>query len=163
MEVTDPTPGEVLVQGESPEEFITIIRAEETQKKFQSNFLHNLFDLYLEGGFNDVTVQCQHDKRIQIPGLLLAAVSPVFKVAALGIGTTPAEQNGAPDLYLPDVQAEDLTIFVRRLCQMPADIESETPPLDDGTLILHDPFVGCLLYTSPSPRDQRGSRMPSSA
>ena len=24
-------------------------------------------------------------------------------------------------------------------------------------------FTGCLLYTSPSPRDQRGSRMPSSA
>ena len=26
-----------------------------------------------------------------------------------------------------------------------------------------DLFEGCLLYTSPSPRDQRGSRMPSSA
>ena len=26
-----------------------------------------------------------------------------------------------------------------------------------------DRAVGCLLYTSPSPRDQRGSRMPSSA
>ena len=25
------------------------------------------------------------------------------------------------------------------------------------------PGIGCLLYTSPSPRDQRGSRMPSSA
>ena len=25
------------------------------------------------------------------------------------------------------------------------------------------PIMGCLLYTSPSPRDQRGSRMPSSA
>ena len=24
-------------------------------------------------------------------------------------------------------------------------------------------FIPCLLYTSPSPRDQRGSRMPSSA
>ena len=24
-------------------------------------------------------------------------------------------------------------------------------------------YVACLLYTSPSPRDQRGSRMPSSA
>ena len=24
-------------------------------------------------------------------------------------------------------------------------------------------ILGCLLYTSPSPRDQRGSRMPSSA
>ena len=33
---------------------------------------------------------------------------------------------------------------------------------------LHNPYFselahGCLLYTSPSPRDQRGSRMPSSA
>ena len=26
-----------------------------------------------------------------------------------------------------------------------------------------DPIEACLLYTSPSPRDQRGSRMPSSA
>ena len=26
-----------------------------------------------------------------------------------------------------------------------------------------DACIGCLLYTSPSPRDQRGSRMPSSA
>ena len=30
-------------------------------------------------------------------------------------------------------------------------------------LFLSGVFVGCLLYTSPSPRDQRGSRMPSSA
>ena len=36
--------------------------------------------------------------------------------------------------------------------------------LDDGTLIANDDDGGtCLLYTSPSPRDQRGSRMPSSA
>ena len=27
----------------------------------------------------------------------------------------------------------------------------------------HEMIIGCLLYTSPSPRDQRGSRMPSSA
>ena len=32
------------------------------------------------------------------------------------------------------------------------------------TLIKYvDDFMSCLLYTSPSPRDQRGSRMPSSA
>ena len=31
---------------------------------------------------------------------------------------------------------------------------------DGGSLRMH--YV-CLLYTSPSPRDQRGSRMPSSA
>ena len=28
---------------------------------------------------------------------------------------------------------------------------------------LNAALKGCLLYTSPSPRDQRGSRMPSSA
>ena len=37
--------------------------------------------------------------------------------------------------------------------------------IDDFALYTYDAddFVGCLLYTSPSPRDQRGSRMPSSA
>ena len=29
--------------------------------------------------------------------------------------------------------------------------------------IFDAPIISCLLYTSPSPRDQRGSRMPSSA
>ena len=32
-----------------------------------------------------------------------------------------------------------------------------------GLIFHHDSFTDCLLYTSPSPRDQRGSRMPSSA
>ena len=39
-------------------------------------------------------------------------------------------------------------------------------PLDhapDRTKDLASLQNGCLLYTSPSPRDQRGSRMPSSA
>ena len=31
------------------------------------------------------------------------------------------------------------------------------------TLLVHSSVASCLLYTSPSPRDQRGSRMPSSA
>ena len=32
-----------------------------------------------------------------------------------------------------------------------------------GESVLMDRLPDCLLYTSPSPRDQRGSRMPSSA
>ena len=32
-----------------------------------------------------------------------------------------------------------------------------------GIVIYCAEVVSCLLYTSPSPRDQRGSRMPSSA
>ena len=34
----------------------------------------------------------------------------------------------------------------------------------DGEIVEKaDPHIGCLLYTSPSPRDKRQSRMPSSA
>ena len=32
-----------------------------------------------------------------------------------------------------------------------------------SVIAVFSPFFSCLLYTSPSPRDQRGSRMPSSA
>ena len=32
-----------------------------------------------------------------------------------------------------------------------------------GQAVGNEPLRVCLLYTSPSPRDQRGSRMPSSA
>ena len=52
-------------------------------------------------------------------------------------------------------------------------IDVEVPDDDDHRVIVvvppglqpGDPFnvEACLLYTSPSPRDQRGSRMPSSA
>ena len=35
--------------------------------------------------------------------------------------------------------------------------------IKDDLVILDELTKDCLLYTSPSPRDQRGSRMPSSA
>ena len=42
-------------------------------------------------------------------------------------------------------------------------IELEGDQLLLTTVRSHDQYNTCLLYTSPSPRDQRGSRMPSSA
>ena len=39
----------------------------------------------------------------------------------------------------------------------------EGEPGDTRTLTYSELLKDCLLYTSPSPRDQRGSRMPSSA
>ena len=41
-------------------------------------------------------------------------------------------------------------------------LSGEFPPLWKIFLTYCTPYC-CLLYTSPSPRDQRGSRMPSSA
>ena len=45
-----------------------------------------------------------------------------------------------------------------------SDVSStSTGPAGDPKWLLTAKSPGCLLYTSPSPRDQRGSRMPSSA
>ena len=41
--------------------------------------------------------------------------------------------------------------------------EEQVPLGVSGTMVAVDWDSCCLLYTSPSPRDQRGSRMPSSA
>ena len=44
------------------------------------------------------------------------------------------------------------------------DNNGNTPAVGaSGIPVFQDPAFTCLLYTSPSPRDQRGSRMPSSA
>jgi len=65
-----------------------------------------------------------------------------------GVNMNPAEgDDGQLDLFA----ALDL-----RLVQQLAIISEWTAALDDEN-------DTCLLYTSPSPRDQRGSRMPSSA
>ena len=47
----------------------------------------------------------------------------------------------------------------------PLDAENIIAPAVDGTPITIDldDYLSCLLYTSPSPRDKRQSRMPSSA
>ena len=43
------------------------------------------------------------------------------------------------------------------------EIEDKETNLDFSLYHIHGENISCLLYTSPSPRDQRGSRMPSSA
>ena len=45
--------------------------------------------------------------------------------------------------------------ILRGLAEFYAESDSKEKFVND--------FISCLLYTSPSPRDQRGSRMPSSA
>ena len=52
------------------------------------------------------------------------------------------------------VSDEARRVFVLRACDGLDDLAAATDA---------DDILSCLLYTSPSPRDQRGSRMPSSA
>ena len=65
--------------------------------------------------------------------------------------------------------AEDPESFEQVSSEISAAInnisESVTPEVSDGHLdgLIQEVFKACLLYTSPSPRDKRQSRMPSSA
>ena len=67
------------------------------------------------------------------------------------IATTPPEQVEA--------QTEESTPAVTSASGVTKEaVENYITVMD-----VKDNSNGCLLYTSPSPRDQRGSRMPSSA
>ena len=75
-----------------------------------------------------------------------------------GAGTTPTPAfqsgtGGATPANLP--QGESLT-YTATYALVAGDLFS-------GTIDNQGRVYACLLYTSPSPRDQRGSRMPSSA
>ena len=72
----------------------------------------------------------------------------IAKLARLGVN---AEQA--------DSYANDLSKILSMM-DILAEVNTDNiAPLTN----VHDMTQPCLLYTSPSPRDQRGSRMPSSA
>ena len=63
----------------------------------------------------------------------------------------------------------DNTVWARELINRAVGV-SENPPVCEGPnpawleeVVFADGGTDCLLYTSPSPRDKRQSRMPSSA
>ena len=62
---------------------------------------------------------------------------------------------------IPSYNAQPLDVYGQTVTFSGTFIGSEflINPLTED----HGFYTGCLLYTSPSPRDQRGSRMPSSA
>ena len=116
-----------------------------------------------------------------------ATLDVVAELAAKGAGGAICFASGFAEAGAEDTQAEDLqSQLVSNAGDMPIlgpncygfinalDHVAIWPdqhgmvPVDTGVAILTQSSniainMTCLLYTSPSPRDQRGSRMPSSA
>ena len=98
------------------------------------------------------------------PGLKIATVPmamsggliSLFRSRSTSANSNVAEQS--PDeIQASNQKAESLVVK-----------QPDPPTVSINTLVAPKPksamdLVDCLLYTSPSPRDQRGSRMPSSA
>ena len=78
--------------------------------------------------------------------------------------STPVGESEELDRVVPVVQGLVERMKVGAVPAVPISIDTSkaavaAAAIEAGAEIIND----CLLYTSPSPRDQRGSRMPSSA
>ena len=100
-----------------------------------------------------VHVVVPRDRIVSEVAIILRTEKSVLFVIPWGthwiIGTTDTDWD--LDLAHPAASRSDIDYVLGQANRLLAD------PLT------HDDVVGCLLYTSPSPRDQRGSRMPSYA
>ena len=95
--------------------------------------------------------------RVAAEGIVAIWVSPDAKLAAM------VEVNCETDFVAKN---GEFIAFANRLAQLvaernPGDVAALSQLELDGKPV--EQVRTCLLYTSPSPRDQRGSRMPSSA
>ena len=75
--------------------------------------------------------------------------------ALIGLSRTPPDL-AVIDIKMPRMDGEELLKKLRKKTSMPVIfLTSKDEEVDE--------LLGCLLYTSPSPRDREKSRMPSSA
>ena len=92
---------------------------------------------------------------------LLSLIAISFAVALAGCSS----QRDVNIEVALDTADSSITIdgvhFSAATSMMGASKTARPPELESDGAVKHDHV--CLLYTSPSPRDQRGSRMPSSA
>ena len=124
---------------------------------------------------------CGKSTLLNIIGGLLEGDSGNISLGSFNYGTkspsrvVDVRRNGVgwifQDFHLIDrLNALDNVTFSLELSGVPsgeaehrAKSALERVGLGDRMDFIPDQLSGCLLYTSPSPRDQRGSRMPSSA
>ena len=97
-----------------------------------------------------------------------ASIAPMAEeLGALALEAQTVYRLDALLLTLPSQSAalqQSRAWAERRGCTPLVPATPSKHALDAGDVLLEQYVrLGCLLYTSPSPRDQRGSRMPSSA
>ena len=86
---------------------------------------------------------------------------PPVNLLAVSVGNTRTRVGA----FVEGQLAETATFENAKDVKIAVAIDEAFEPLRDrpDAVVLLSSVNPCLLYTSPSPRDQRGSRMPSSA
>ena len=100
--------------------------------------------------------------------LVIATLTWGVMVAPFDWSVGDLPRNPVPVDAIPDIGENQQIVFTQWMGRSPQDVEDQIGyPLTVALLGIPEVKTirsySCLLYTSPSPRDQRGSRMPSSA
>ena len=116
---------------------------------------------------DEVTLQLQWVTQAQFAGYYVALEKGFYEAEDLDVTILP----GGPDIAPPQVLAgggADIMLnwmpsaLAAREKGLPV-VNIAQPFVSSGLMLTCWKDTGCLLYTSPSPRDKRQSRMPSSA
>ena len=94
-----------------------------------------------------------------------AMTLPRMSFEFTGLTYDPARKVSTVQQFVvkdPDDESESKKAYMPVPYNMSFELAIMTK-LNDDALQIVEQILPCLLYTSPSPRDQRGSRMPSSA
>ena len=127
-------------------------------------------------GVTNQTLQSGHGPQRSL-GTRIGRVSLLALVCALGVGAAAGQETPPVESPIEDIENDPRTATIiaggapiqREILDTPiAILEIVNCGVLDNELVLSETceaarLLSCLLYTSPSPRDQRGSRMPSSA
>ena len=99
----------------------------------------------------------------------------VFEAVVLGVGGADYYNKAFVEMDMDALNSDTTVEVFETFGNLRQFVDANAPGRDwnvatsmviegqAGMQIMGDWAKGCLLYTSPSPRDQRGSRMPSSA
>ena len=104
-----------------------------------------------------------HTKKVKEMGAMKFIISGKNIEVTESIKAAIEEKLGRLDKYLVDDTVVNVTLSVqkgRQKIEVTIPMKGHIIRAEEGS---EDMYVSCLLYTSPSPRDPKTSRMPSSA
>ena len=127
--------------------------------QFEGQLAENVFDSFLIDLSAGESVTATAQANNSDLDTVLAIQGPLGEPVAENDDAFPSLPSGIRDSQASFIAESSGTYTVEVSGFSASDSGAYTLTIDRDT----EPSITCLLYTSPSPRDQRGSRMPSSA
>ena len=126
---------------------LTLLKPQKLDEDFKESIKNIEFDVMIVSAYGKILPNWLLDKALIMPVNIHYSLLPKYR------GASPIQSS------ILNGDKETGITFMKMSQNM-----DEGDIIEKFSILIHDSWnKTCLLYTSPSPRDQRGSRMPSSA